>query len=64
MVVVGAGAGGPMELVARVLNAAQVALPHLREAAETILPGTPVTFERFARRVNGWVGGIRVASTI
>ena len=45
------------EYVERVLNAAQVALPRLREAAETILPGTPVTFERFTRRVDGWVGG-------
>jgi phytoene dehydrogenase-like protein len=40
-----------------VLEAAQVAVPHLREAAETILPGTPVAFERFTRRVDGWVGG-------
>ena len=45
------------EYVERVLKAAQVALPHLREAAETILPGTPVTFERFTRRLDGWVGG-------
>jgi C-3',4' desaturase CrtD len=45
------------EYVERVLNAAQVALPHLREAAEMILPGTPVTFERFTRRDHGWVGG-------
>jgi phytoene dehydrogenase-like protein len=41
----------------RVLSAAEVALPGLREAADLILPGTPVTFQRFTRRVWGWVGG-------
>jgi C-3',4' desaturase CrtD len=41
----------------RVLSAAEVALPHLREATHLILPGTPVTFHRFTRRVGGWVGG-------
>jgi phytoene dehydrogenase-like protein len=41
----------------RVLDAAQVALPHLRDAASLILPGTPVTFQRFTRRAWGWVGG-------
>ncbi len=41
----------------RVLTAAEVALPDLREAADLILPGTPVTFQRFTRRLWGWVGG-------
>ncbi len=41
----------------RVLAAAEVALPGLREAANLILPGTPVTFQRFTRRAWGWVGG-------
>jgi phytoene dehydrogenase-like protein len=41
----------------RVLAAAEVALPGLGEAADLILPGTPVTFERFTRRLWGWVGG-------
>ena len=44
-------------LVERVLDAAEVVLPNLREAAELILPGTPVTFQRFTRRAWGWVGG-------
>jgi hypothetical protein len=44
-------AAGKAEYVERVLDAAQVALPHLREAAELILPGTPVSFQRFTRRV-------------
>mgnify|MGYP001206375629 FL=1 len=41
----------------RVLAAAEVALPGLREASDLILPGTPVTFQRFTRRAWGWVGG-------
>jgi phytoene dehydrogenase-like protein len=45
------------EYTERVLNAAERAIPGLREAASLILPGTPVTFERFTRRAWGWVGG-------
>jgi C-3',4' desaturase CrtD len=41
----------------RVLAAAEVAVPLLRDAADLILPGTPVTFQRFTRRAWGWVGG-------
>jgi C-3',4' desaturase CrtD len=41
----------------RILAAAEIALPGLRDAAGLILPGTPVTFQRFARRDWGWVGG-------
>jgi C-3',4' desaturase CrtD len=41
----------------RVLAAAEIALPGLREAASLILPGTPLAFERFTRRAWGWVGG-------
>jgi C-3',4' desaturase CrtD len=41
----------------RILTAAQVALPQLRDAVTMILPGTPVTFQRFTRRAWGWVGG-------
>ena len=39
------------------LSAAEVALPGLRGAARLILPGTPVSFQRFTRRAWGWVGG-------
>jgi phytoene dehydrogenase-like protein len=42
---------------AGVLAAAEVALPGLRDAAKLVLPGTPVTFQRFTRRVAGGVGG-------
>jgi phytoene dehydrogenase-like protein len=41
----------------RVLSAAETILPGLRQAAELVLPGTPVTFQRFTRRAWGWVGG-------
>lgn len=41
----------------RLLSAAAIALPGLREAVDLILPGTPVTFQRFTRREWGWVGG-------
>jgi phytoene dehydrogenase-like protein len=39
------------------LAAAEVAQPGLRQAANLILPGTPITFQRFTRRSWGWVGG-------
>jgi C-3',4' desaturase CrtD len=41
----------------RMLAAAETVLPGLRAAANLILPGTPVTFQRFTRRTWGWVGG-------
>ena len=41
----------------RILCSAERVLPGLRSHADLILPGTPVTFQRFTRRVHGWVGG-------
>jgi phytoene dehydrogenase-like protein len=41
----------------RLLDSASRAIPGLRDAACLVLPGTPVTFERFTRRAWGWVGG-------
>jgi phytoene dehydrogenase-like protein len=41
----------------RILAAAETALPRLRDAAQLVMPGTPVTFQRFTRRQWGWVGG-------
>lgn len=41
----------------RLLAAAEIALPGLRDAAGLVLPGTPITFQRFTRRARGWVGG-------
>ncbi len=45
------------EVTERALDAAQVAIPGLRAAAKLILPGTPVSFQRFTHRSLGWVGG-------
>jgi C-3',4' desaturase CrtD len=45
------------DYVERTMATAEIALPGLREAADLILPGTPVTFQRFTRRLWGWVGG-------
>ena len=45
------------EYTERVLDAAQAAIPRLRSAARLVLPGTPVTFQRFTQRSRGWVGG-------
>jgi phytoene dehydrogenase-like protein len=45
------------EAANRLLGTAEIALPGLRESANLILPGTPVTFRRFTRRAWGWVGG-------
>lgn len=45
------------QYVERMLGAAERGLPGLKSAAELLLPGTPVTFQRFTRRYMGWVGG-------
>lgn len=41
----------------RLLDAAETALPGLKNAVELCLPGTPVTFEFYTRRPSGMVGG-------
>ena len=41
----------------RLIDAATRALPNLKSHIKLALPGTPLTFERFTRRVNGMVGG-------
>ncbi|HAJ34449.1 MAG TPA: hypothetical protein DCL15_01975, partial [Chloroflexi bacterium] len=43
--------------VERMLRAAERVLPGLRAHADLVMPGTPVTFQRFTRRAQGWVGG-------
>lgn len=45
------------EYAEKLLNAAEAAIPGLNTAVRLVLPGTPVTFERFTRRRRGWVGG-------
>jgi C-3',4' desaturase CrtD len=41
----------------RVLEAARLVIPGIGQPGDLILPGTPVTFQRFTRRAWGWVGG-------
>jgi phytoene dehydrogenase-like protein len=52
------------EYVERMLDAAEVVLPTIRSDARLILPGTPVTFQRFTRRAFGWVGGFPQTSLL
>ncbi|MBK5108135.1 MAG: FAD-dependent oxidoreductase [Anaerolineales bacterium] len=46
-----------IEYTERVLTAGERVLPGLKSSAELVLPGTPITFQRFTRRYRGWVGG-------
>jgi phytoene dehydrogenase-like protein len=46
------------------LAAAENALPGLCDAAGLVLPGTPVTFQRFTRRQGGFVGGFPQTSLL
>jgi C-3',4' desaturase CrtD len=41
----------------KIFAAAEKVIPGFRQAADLVLPGTPVTFQRFTRRAAGWVGG-------
>lgn len=41
----------------RIMKLAGRVIPNILDASQLILPGTPVTFERFTRRHRGWVGG-------
>jgi C-3',4' desaturase CrtD len=52
------------EYTQRLLLAAERAVPGLRQAANLIIPGTPVSFQRFTRRVSGWVGGFPQTSLL
>lgn len=45
------------EYTERLLDAAESALPGLRDAITLCLPGTPITFEFYTRRPSGMVGG-------
>jgi C-3',4' desaturase CrtD len=48
----------------RLIQAAEKALPGLHQAAELILPGTPLAYQRFTRRAFGWVGGFPQTSLL
>ena len=52
------------EYTERVLSAAERVLPGIKTSAELVLPGTPVTFQRFTRRYLGWVGGFPQTSLL
>ena len=41
----------------KLIDAALIALPNLKGHIRLAMPGTPLTFERFTRRVSGMVGG-------
>lgn len=45
------------EYTRRILTALEHFLPGISGGADLILPGTPISFERFTRRAWGWVGG-------
>ena len=45
------------EYTEKVIASAEKVLPGLRQAADLILPGTPITFQRYTQRARGWVGG-------
>jgi phytoene dehydrogenase-like protein len=42
----------------RLLESVETILPGVQAATDLVLPGTPVTFERYTRRIGGWVGGL------
>lgn len=52
------------QYTSNLLAAAEQIIPNLRQAAELVLPGTPVTFQRFTRRERGWVGGFQQGSLL
>jgi C-3',4' desaturase CrtD len=50
------------EYTERVLRAAEIALPGIRQAIRLNLPGTPLTFQFYTRRPLGMVGGFQQTS--
>lgn len=49
-------------MVEKVLATAELAIPGIAEKSVLVMPGTPVTFERFTGRKGGWVGGYQQTS--
>jgi phytoene dehydrogenase-like protein len=45
------------EYTEKILYSVERIFPSIREASDLILPGTPITFQRFTQRKFGWVGG-------
>jgi C-3',4' desaturase CrtD len=52
------------EYTRRIVAAVERAIPGFGSAAELLLPGTPVTFQRYTRRAFGWVGGFPQTSLL
>ena len=50
------------EFADSILDATEEVIPGIRDAASLVLPGTPVTFQRFTGREMGWVGGFQQTS--
>ncbi len=48
----------------RLLDGAERVIPGLRDRTTLIMPGTPITFERFTRRPGGMVGGFAQTSLL
>jgi C-3',4' desaturase CrtD len=46
-------------VVERMMGAVRRVFPDIDGGVECLLPGTPVTFERYTRRAHGMVGGVR-----
>lgn len=44
-------------LTERLLERAEAVLPGVSASANPVMPGTPITFQRFTGRLKGWVGG-------
>ena len=43
--------------VDRIIAISERVIPGLKDASDLMLPGTPITFQRYTRRKWGWVGG-------
>jgi C-3',4' desaturase CrtD len=43
--------------IEKLITSAEIALPAFRKGITFLMPGTPVTFQRYTRRSRGWVGG-------
>ena len=45
------------KLATIMLEHSEWALPNLRQQAQLVMPGTPITYQRYTGRAFGWVGG-------
>jgi C-3',4' desaturase CrtD len=52
------------EYVRKMMANVESIFSSIQEAADLVLPGTPVTFQRFTHRKHGWVGGFPQTSLL